>query len=107
MPAVTGGFSVASRALGICDRCGLTYPLIELRNETVNRKLSAVKVCPECWDPDHPQNYIGLIRLDDPKPLREARPDPALENQRGFFGWKPVLGEAAFGMVGTVTVVTT
>lgn len=52
------------------------------------------KVCPECWDPDHPQNWIGILGsqkvANDPQALREPRPDTNLNDSRGFFSWAPV-----------------
>jgi hypothetical protein len=33
------------------------------------------RVCPECFEPEHPQKY-PKIKAGDPKPLPFARPDP-------------------------------
>ena len=32
-------------------------------------------MCPECWDPDHPQLQLGMYPVDDPQALRNPRPD--------------------------------
>ena len=32
-------------------------------------------MCPECWDPDHPQLQLGMYPVDDPQGLRDPRPD--------------------------------
>lgn len=97
---------MSKNAIGICDRCGFQYPYNDLKHEVVNRKLSAIKVCPDCWDPDHPQHYVGLVKTDDPKPLKEPRPPQNLVHERSFFGWNPTTGVYAEGKVGTVTVIT-
>lgn len=68
-------YAAGKYALGICDRCGLRYKLSSLKYETVNRKKTGVKVCPSCWDPDHPQNFVSELRPDDPRPLRDPRPE--------------------------------
>jgi hypothetical protein len=55
-----------------------------------------------------PQNFLGRVRVVDPQSLRDPRPDTALEESRGFFGWKPVGNPLTrmVGSVGTVTVST-
>jgi hypothetical protein len=68
-------FASGKHALGICDRCGFTYKLLSLKKETVNRHERDLLVCRECWDPDHPQNDLGRLRVDDPQALRNPRPD--------------------------------
>ena len=39
-------------------------------------------VCPECWDPDQPQNQLGRYNVDDPQALRNPRPDQGLTESR-------------------------
>lgn len=68
-------FASEKRALGICDRCGLTYKLKNLIFEYENRHKTNLRVCRECKDGDHPQYRLGEIRTDDPQSLRNARPD--------------------------------
>jgi hypothetical protein len=68
-------FASSRNAISICDRCGFTYPLRELRKETRNSVLTNVKVCPECFDPDHPQYKVGKRDYSDPQALRDPRPD--------------------------------
>jgi len=59
-------------------------------------------------DPDHPQNFLGRLKITDPQSLRNPRPDTSLEESRGLFGWKPVGNPLVYmvGSVGTVTVTT-
>jgi hypothetical protein len=53
-----------------------------MKKLTINEKVTNLKVCPDCWEPDHPQYQVGRLRINDPQGLREARPDPALEASR-------------------------
>ncbi len=68
-------FASNKNAQGICDRCGFTYPLKELRKERTNLNETNMMVCPECWDPDHPQNQLGRQTYEDPQALRNPRID--------------------------------
>lgn len=67
-------YAEGKKAFGFCDRCGFRYKLRELKAETVNLASTNLLVCPECWDPDHPQNMLGRLRVDDPQALRNPRP---------------------------------
>jgi hypothetical protein len=49
--------------------------LKELRTQTVKTRPFKVKVCQECWDPDHPQLQLGMYPVNDPQAVREPRPD--------------------------------
>jgi len=76
-------------------------------------------VCPECWDPDHPQLMLGTFPVDDPQGLRNPRKDTTyvtaglnglqlypVNNPTGGFptggsrdiqwGWLPVGGSSNF-----------
>lgn len=122
----SGKFSIAE-----CDRCGQRYKLKQLKKLTIKTKQVNIKVCPECWDPDHPQLLLGMYPVDDPQAVREPRPDTSYyqsgltatgsigEGSRNIqWGWNPVGGGnnavdggtpntlVATGYVGTVTVVT-
>lgn len=68
-------YASGKHALGICDRCGLTYKLLELREERVKRMPTGVLVCPPCYDPDHPMNTFGEKSPIDGEALRRPRPD--------------------------------
>ena len=61
-------FASGKRAPALCDRCGWTYPLNSLRPEW-----NGLKVCPECWEPKHPQ--LEPRSVIDATALREPRPD--------------------------------
>jgi len=125
-------FTQGKRAISECDRCGFRFKLKNLKGLVVKTKFIQVMVCPECWDPDHPQLLLGMYPVDDPQALRNPRPDRSYitsgllangylgEGSRAiFWGWNPVGGASLFdsvltpnplvavGSIGTVTVSTT
>tara|TARA_B100000497_G_C7556407_1_gene335963 strand:- start:530 stop:841 length:312 start_codon:yes stop_codon:yes gene_type:complete len=68
-------FASNKKALGVCDVCGFTYKLRELRKEFKKGRDTNIKACPECWDGDHPQLKLGEFPVHDPQALRDPRPD--------------------------------
>jgi hypothetical protein len=125
-------FASGKNAIAECDRCGQRYKLKILRREIIKTKNYELLVCPECWDPDHPQLQLGMYPVDDPQGLRNPRPDRSYltsgpladgslgEGSRVFqWGWNPVGGSRANDagltpnnlamsiQLGTVTVITT
>jgi len=111
-------FASGKKALGICDVCGFQYKLGELKDLVKKGKVTNVKACPECWNPDQPQLRLGEFPVDDPQALRNPRPDSAeLVASRDIqWGWNPVGFNnnngltpdnlKGAGAVGTVTVTT-
>lgn len=122
-----GRFSIAE-----CDRCGQRFMLKDLRKLTIKTKQVSIKVCQECWEPDHPQLLLGMYPVYDPQAVREPRPDNSYyqsgldsnglpsEGSRVFqWGWNPVGGARLFDaaltpnylalevQIGIVTVTTT
>ena len=120
----SGKFSIAQ-----CDICGFRFKLKQLKYEVVKTKLYQLKVCPECWSPDHPQLQLGMYPVDDPQAVRQPRPDTTYVtaglDANGFptggsrdiqWGWAPVGGSSFFDValtpnylvattsVGTVTI---
>ena len=82
-------FASARKALAICDVCGFSYKLKELRPLYVKGNNTNVLACPTCWNPDHPQLSLGEFPVNDPQALRNPRPDtaelaPSRNNQYGF-----------------------
>lgn len=77
-------FASEKRAVGFCDRCGQRFKLKTLKSESVRGKSLRNRVCPSCWDPDHPQNWQGTQDLSDPQALRNPRPDNALQASRNI-----------------------
>ena len=125
-------FASGKHSIAECDRCGQRYKLKELKKQVVKTHLYNVKVCPSCWDPDHPQLQLGMYPVNDPQAVHEPRPDVSYlvsgtgpdgnpeGGSRVFqWGWYPVGGASGFDtpltpndlilniQVGTVTVTTT
>ena len=96
-----------------CDRCGLRYKRRVLKELTINEKPSNLQVCPQCWEPDHPQYKVGKYPVVDPQAIMNPRPDRSLSDTNittssryipGTFN--PLSGVQSSGTVGTVTVST-
>ena len=68
-------FASGKNSIAQCDRCDQRFMLKELRIQTLKTKPYKVKVCKECWDPDHPQLQLGMYPVDDPQAVRDPRPD--------------------------------
>jgi hypothetical protein len=123
----SGKYSIAE-----CDRCGQRYKLKQLQMEVIKTKVYQLKVCSECWDPDHPQLQLGMYPVDDPQAVRQPRPDlsyvasgldnlgyPSGGSRDIQWGWNPIGGSKFFDVqltpnnlqsqtsVGTVTITTT
>lgn len=124
-------FASGKKAISECDRCGQQYKLKKLRTEIIKQRKYELLVCPECFDPDHPQLMLGTFPVDDPQALRNPRRDTtyvtsglnANGNLSGgsrdiYWGWNPVGGArnfdsaltpnllVAIAMVGSVEVST-
>lgn len=122
-------FAAGKHSIAMCDRCGQQFKLKNLKYEVIKTKLYQLKVCPECWDPDHPQLQLGMYPVDDPQAVREPRKDTTYVtsgiNSDGIlaggsrdiqWGWNPVGGSSfqdagltpnylvATAEVGTVTI---
>lgn len=129
---MTNRFASGKRAIAICDRCGQTFRLKQLKEEIIKTKRYNLLVCTECWDPDQPQLQLGMYPVDDPQALRNPRRDttyvtsgtssdgmPSGGSRDIQWGWNPVGGASFFDAVltpnylvcatevGTVTVSTT
>jgi hypothetical protein len=125
-------FASGKNAISECDRCGQRFKLKVLKTEIIKLKNYNLLVCPECWDPDHPQLQLGMFPVDDPQALRNPRPDRSYKvsglladgysggGSRVFqWGWNPVGGSSGVDAaltpnnlalvvsIGTVTVSVT
>lgn len=114
-------FSSGKYAIAECDRCDQRYMLKQLKTQILKTKPYKIKVCPTCWDPDHPQLSLGLYPVNDPQAVREPRPDmsylqsgtsglqinltgvgpngfgtPELGSRVFQWGWNPVGGASGF-----------
>jgi hypothetical protein len=109
-------YASGKKTWSFCDRCGQRFRLKVLATESVRSRQVNNKVCPSCFDPDHPQNFQGMYPIDDPQAVRDPRPDTAMLESRDYaWSWAPVGGGsdanggppnplAPTGYVGTVTV---
>ena len=97
-------------AFGICDRTGFRYHIEDLVYEFTNGKRNGLRVGRDVVDPDHPQNFVGQIKSDDPQSIIDARPDRTepLELSVGVaqFDDFDLKISPIFGLVGIVTVTT-
>lgn len=82
---MSNSFASGKWAISQCDRCGFRYPLKVLKTEIIKTKKYDLKVCPQCWDPDHPQLQLGMYPIEDPQALRAPRPDNTYY-QAGYTG---------------------
>jgi hypothetical protein len=71
-----------TNAIGFCARCNFRYKLGLLKPESIRGKVTNLLVCPECWSADHPQNFQGMVPVNDPQAIRDPRPDPSLQESR-------------------------
>ena len=78
-------YTSGKHAIADCDRCGFQYKLKELKSLYVRTTDTHIKVCKNCWEPDHPQNMQGMYPVDDPQAVRDPRPDT---NDYTFVYWK-------------------
>jgi hypothetical protein len=72
-------FASGKWSIAECDRCGQRYKLTELRKLVIKTKLVNIKVCPECWEEDHPQLQLGMYPVEDAQAVREPRPDTSYQ----------------------------
>jgi hypothetical protein len=98
-------YAKAKYAFGFCDKTGFRYPLKDLVDEYNNGTRTGFRVGRDVVDPDHPQNFLGRVKINDPQSLQNPRPDTSHD---GLFGFNPVGNPAQYliGQVGTVLVTT-
>jgi len=94
-----------TKAFGFCDRTGFRYPLSDLVYEVSNGQRTGFRIGKDMVDPDHPQNFVGRLKVDDPRPLSNPRPDTSQAEANALWGWDPVWNPAQ-SMVGSVGAVT-
>ena len=78
-------FSSGKNSIAECDRCGFRYKLKYLKKLVIKTKQVTIKVCPTCWEPDHPQLQLGMYPVQDPQAVREPRRDNSY-TQAGYTG---------------------
>lgn len=100
---MTTRYASGRTSIAECDICGFRVKLKELRPLVIKSRVVEIRVCQECWSPDHPQLQLGRYPVVDPQAVRNARPD--------FSGYAqsraqlvPVATIISSGQVGQVTV---
>jgi hypothetical protein len=78
-------FASGKFAIAQCDRCNFRFKLKVLKTEVIKTKPYQIRVCPTCWDPDHPQLQLGMYPVEDPQAVRNPRPDNTYR-QGGYNG---------------------
>ena len=71
-------YAIGKFAKALCDRCGFEYKLNELKKEW-----NGLKVCPNCYEPKHPQLEPITVKAD-PEALYQPRPNNDKEVGEGF-----------------------
>jgi hypothetical protein len=123
-------FSSGRHSIAQCDVCGFRFKLKQLKALTIKRTQTNILACPECWNPTHPQLFLGETPVNDPQAVRNPRPEigyqvggvgvdgePTGGSRVIQWGWQPVGGARDGGLtpnnlqltisLGTVTVATT
>jgi hypothetical protein len=75
-------YALGKKAIGFCERCNFRFNLSQLKPESVRGSSKHNRVCPECFDKDHPQNFQGMYPISDPQALRRPATDPSLAASR-------------------------
>lgn len=65
-------YALGKYSYGVCDRCGFRVRYLLMRMEW-----TGFKVCPECYEPKHPQ-LEPPHHPTDPEALRQPRPEVEL-----------------------------
>lgn len=99
-------YARGKNAYGICDRTGFRYKLTDLVWEFSNGVKTGLRVGNDVSDLDHPQNFLGRVKINDPQALMDPRPD--FNPGRELWGWAPVGNDAVYltCSLGRVTVTT-
>jgi hypothetical protein len=98
-------YASGQKALATCDICGFQYKLRQLKELIRKGNKTNLKACPECWNPDQPQNKLGEFPVDDPQAIRDPRPDfTQYPQSRARIQPANANNMSAFGQVGEVTI---
>ena len=111
-------YAQGKKALGICDRCGFSFKLNNLKYEILDSKRTGFRVCNQCFDEDQPQLKLGQIDTSDKQSLYNPRVDTGEADSRRLFAFDPIgggitsLGSKTVGLditgeIGTLSVSTT
>ena len=96
--------AVGQHAYGICDKTGFRYKLSDLVFEIRNGTRTGMRVGKDVVDHDHPQNFIGRVRVSDGQSLANARPNRLEPDVINLLQDKPFTTGASGGVTTTITV---
>ena len=65
-------YSSGKYSYGICDKTGFRYASKDLVFEFRNGSKTGLRVGVDVVDPDHPQNFVGRMKFDDPQSIQDA-----------------------------------
>jgi hypothetical protein len=96
--------AVGKHAYGICDKTGFRYKLSDLVFEIKNGTRTGMRVGKDVVDHDHPQNFIGRVRVSDGQSLANARPNRLEPDVINLLQDNPFTTGASGGVTTTITV---
>ena len=85
-------YAAGKKAIGICDRCGFTYLLSQLKYQIENQRRNGLRVCPECLDEDQPQLQLGKIKHTEAIALYNPRVDTGKKSSESYYSFNPIGG---------------
>ena len=77
-------FSSGKYAIAQCDRCSFRFKLSKLKTLVIKTKNVNIRVCPECFEADHPQLKLGMFPISDPQAVRNPRTDTSYPESRSY-----------------------
>lgn len=98
-------YASGKHALGMCDICGTRCEYTRLKEVFRAGLATGLMACPQCWDKDHPQLWLGRIKVNDPQALRNARPDTGKDSSRALFDRVKTIAAPVQVLASPVTVV--
>ena len=96
--------AVGKHAYGICDKTGFRYKLSDLVFETKNGARTGMRVGNDVVDQDHPQNFLGRVRVNDSESLLNARPNRTEPDSINILQDNPFKTGASGGSNTTITI---
>lgn len=96
--------SSGKHAYGICDKTGFRYKLSDLVFEIKNGSRTGMRVGRDVADQDHPQNFVGRVRVSDSQSLLNARPNRSEPDVINLLSPNPFKTGASGGANTTITV---
>ena len=85
------GFASGKFAIALCDQCGQRFKL-----NTLIKDWKGFKVCPECYEPKHPQ-LEPKRTITEPQALYQPRPEARMA-VTVYVGWTVDTTIASIGM---------